>query len=121
MGQAKERAAAEAAERAAWADGVIADVRAIEAAALRDVLAGRPDADTADGRVAQGPLLDIELERMATLTTWGVFRSLGADVADAIDAAAGEEEEYDGDAPERQSVPFVLTKPKAAPGGILPE
>lgn len=119
MGEAKNRADDEAAERAAWADEIIADVLAIEAAAARAVIASRHPLN------GEGPIRADEVERVTTLTTWGVFRSLGADVADAIDAAAGADDEdaiedYT-DVPPAPKSPLRLTTPKAAPGGILPE
>jgi len=116
MGEAKNRAADEAVERAMWADEIIADVLAIQAAAVRVVLTERSSLD------GEGPIRDNELERVASLTTLGVLRSLGADVAvvaDAIDAAVGDDEE-EPEIPAPRG-PLRLTTPKAAPGGILPE
>lgn len=127
MGEAKQREAAEAAERAEWARDVLDDVLALEAEAIRRVYVAvgkRPGADA---------LSEEEHARAQGLLTLAIVRSIGSDVggvaASIEEAAEGPDEDEetdnpDGLLPESLAEPFTLVSkapPRPAAPGILPE
>lgn len=78
MGEAKRREEAEAEARAAWADDVVADVVALEAAAVRAVFGGRVPDPAAEWSEDQA-------QRVGYLTALAVQRSVGADLGAFLD------------------------------------